>query len=195
MSSKNNYIVRYKWLEQKCLEYKKENIQSQKKIHRLEQLFSERDSDYHMYNDQVDYDTRLIKTSLDGNEDAYQKFITIASPRSYDDFHYKVMSELCKFFAIFIRTIKTHVDFLQVQQNQGPIFIQIRNIYHQNLREKISNVGKRFDHLLALLESTNWSSNLDESTMVIKQQLTTWLNNAGDILQKISEQVKLCEVN
>ena len=191
MSSKDNYIIKYQWLEQKCIEYKQEIKLSHKKIQRLEQLFSERDTAYQLYNDQVVYDTRLIQESLDGNEDAYKKFIAVASPRSYDDFYYNVLPELCKFFAMFIRIINVHIDFLKIQ-SYTPIFIQIMSGYQQDLQKKLNTIHKRLEYLSVLLESTNWSTNLDDSSVKVKQQLISWLNSAKDILHKTIEKFE-CE--
>lgn len=183
MSSKDNYIIKYQWLEQKCIEYRQELKLTHKKIQRFEQLFSERDESYQLYNDQVVYDTHLIKKSLNGNEDAYKRFTEIANPRSYDDFYHKVLPELCKFFIIFIRTVNIHIDFLKIQ-NHAPIFAQVIAVYHTDLQEKLGTIHKRLEYLNALLKSTNWATSLDDPSAKVKHQLVSWLNSARDISQE-----------
>ncbi len=171
----NNIVAKCQWLEKKCKEYQESNQKLRKRLQRLGKLSSDRDIPSQMYNHEIEYANYLIMNALQGNSDAYQLFIKIPSPSSYNELYYKNFPDLKKHFVSFVRTIKNYLDFLQKCTYTGPIFINVINKTNVSLQDKRVHVMVKLNHYRSLLQSSSWSVSLDELSKNIREEILKWL--------------------
>lgn len=188
-------VAKSQWLEKKCKEYKIENQKLRKRLQRLEKLSSDRGIPSQMYNHEVQYGNCLIRDVLIGNSEAYQNFMKIQMPNSYNDLYNSVIPNLRKYFVVYIKTYKKYLDFIKGCTYEGPIFTSVTNDTNVSLRDKLTNVRNKLNKYRSLLESSSWSVSLDEVARKIRKEILDWINLADSIVKDIDAQLAPKDLN